>query len=569
MSGHPYHMPNQATSHPSPSTTTRRRDLAAIALALLVGTGAARGQVPGSFVEDFTGRGLSGVERFTSPRWDIAVHVRDLQRWLTPESMLAAHGLGGSPPPATHLIQSYEDTVYTARQHLMTALNAESYGVVYLTPNALADFRTGECIIRFDLSTLRTTRRDWIDLWLTPFGDNMQLPLEEDLPDLQGHVRNGLQIRMQTYNAQIPGTSSVDWTHFEAVRYDGYETTKLPAYLDGYESFLVPSPKQRETFELRISRTSLKFGMPAYGLWWIDTTFADLGYDRAVVQFGHHSYNPVKVGGAAPIGHDPALAGTGDPSPMSWHWDDFAITPALRFDVIHADRRFVLGSAPQPVVFERPAPAGSFVRFSALGDPQIAFDGGPFQPATRQDGSLEAAGEHAFDHFSSYWMPIPAGTQQIDLQLPGEGYWASQGLETLAKDFAIWSLPVGGVGCPGSGGRVPAASHPTPALGSRTFELSLTNALPGAPAALVVSLAEVEASRCAPAVALMPTSPVQLLAIVTDPTGNATVAAPLPASPALTGTAVFAQWAVADPAGGFSGWGLPLALSPLRRIVLQ
>lgn len=528
-------------------------------------------QQPGSFESNFAGLGLGAVTPLAATpiaaNWDIAVHSRDIDTWFTLESMQAAHGANTAPPPATHLIDAYEDSVYVARQHLMTALNASGYGVIYATPNALADFHDGECVICFDVSTLRTSSRDWIDVWLTPWQDNMQLPMNNDVPDLQGTPRRGLQVRMRLFTAQFPGQQPVDWTYFDAFRYDNWAATPLPANVAGYEQLLTPSATQRESFELRISKTGLKFGIPTRNLWWVDATFAALDFDRAVVQFGHHSYNPAKAGTSAPIGHDPALAGTANPSAMTWHWDNFEVTPALRFDVIKSDRRFVAGSAPAPAVLDRAAPVDSFLRFSAIGTVQVSFDGAAMVPAIRQDGSEQASGNHAVGHFSSYWMPIPAGTTRVDFQLAGEGWWGNR--ETLAKDIAVWSLSVGGAGCSGTGSVTPAASHPTPTLGSPVFGIQLVAARPTALAVAAVSLAEQEAPPCGVAVSLDPLHLGSLQAYVTDSAGAAFHALPLPNVAALAGTAIFAQWFVIDPQGALPAYGYDLAATPLRRIVIE
>lgn len=411
----------------------------AIVAVLLPGTSSA--QIPERFEDSFQGLSLESVDPLRSPKWDVYVHSRALDTWFSLDPMDAAHGLDGSPPPATHPNSSYEGAVYTAKQHLMTALNADAYGAVYLTPNALADFSAGECVIRFDVSTLRTSRRDWIDVWLTPLEDSMVFPLESALPDGQGNPRRGLQFRMETWNT-VFGGQQVDWSHFQAFRYDGYAETQLPHNVMGYESEIVPSAMMRQTVELRISRTHVRIGMPDLGLWWVDTPVPDLGYGRAVVQFGHHSYNPMKDGAPGPIGHDTSLAGTANPSPNSWHWDNFVIEPANRFRIIPADRRYVVGSAPERVNFERPAPRDALLRFAAVGDAEVSFDGGPFQAATRQDGSRQAAGMHEDGFFSSYSMPIPEGTQTLDLRLTATGEWALHNHETMAKEFSIWSQAV-------------------------------------------------------------------------------------------------------------------------------
>ncbi|MEM7307617.1 MAG: hypothetical protein AAF682_13145 [Planctomycetota bacterium] len=554
---------------PSARSDLRWRRAAPAALALLLaaapGLSAQGSQL---FEETFDGLGLDAPTPLDSLRWDAVVHSRAKEYWLTFEPMQAAHGLDAAPPPATHTIDAYEDAVYLAKEHLMTAINSESYGLIYLTPNALADWSEGECVIRFDVSTLRTSRRDWIDVWLTPWDDHMILPLEEELPDLQGNPRRGLQLRMETWNT-FYGGEQVDWSHFEAFRYDDYAETAYPVNVFGYELHTSPSPKKRETFELRVSRTHLKFGLPEYDLWWIDMDVEDLGYDRAVLQFGHHSYNPLKPGTLSPIAHDTSLAGVADPAANTWHWDAFEIAPTTRFDIIRADRRYVLGSEPETVTFERPAPAGSFLRFAAVGDAEVSFDGGPFAPATRQDGSQQVAGVHEDGFFSSFWMEVPEGTQTLDVRLTATGIWAFHGHETMAKDFALWSLPVGGTGCAGAGGVVPSAAHSTPALGDPSFSVDLADALPGATALLAVSFDEVETDACGIGVSFAPSSAPSLNVLQVGANGGATQGIPLPADPALLGVDVYAQWAVVDPAGAFGAVpGLPLALTPLRRIVL-
>ena len=68
--------------------------------------------------------------------------------------MDAAHGPGCEPPPATHPTSDYGDAVYLCKDHMMTAINAGGYGMIYLTPDRQIDFSEGEATIRFDVSTL-------------------------------------------------------------------------------------------------------------------------------------------------------------------------------------------------------------------------------------------------------------------------------------------------------------------------------------------------------------------------------------------------------------------------------
>ena len=39
----------------------------------------------------------------------------------------------------------------------MTSINASGYGVIYLTPDQMVDFSAGEAVVRFDMSTFRTS----------------------------------------------------------------------------------------------------------------------------------------------------------------------------------------------------------------------------------------------------------------------------------------------------------------------------------------------------------------------------------------------------------------------------
>ena len=112
--------------------------------------------------------------------------------------MQADHGPGCEAPPggAQGLTNPLEGAVYTCRNHTMTAINDDEYGVIYLTPDHMVDFSSGEAVIKFDVSTRRTSGRDWIDVWVTPFADNLQLPLDSWLPDLNGPPRQAVHIRM-------------------------------------------------------------------------------------------------------------------------------------------------------------------------------------------------------------------------------------------------------------------------------------------------------------------------------------------------------------------------------------
>jgi hypothetical protein len=342
--------------------------------------------------------------------WDVTAHSQDGSTWLAPEGMSAQHGADCAPPMATHTVNSYADAVFLCRDHLMTALNATDYGVIYLTPAHLVDFAGGEAIVRFDLSTLRTSPRDWIDLWLSPYDDHLQLPLEDWLPDLNGPPRNAVHIKMESLNGTTP---------FKVFVYRNFQEEDLGGdWQVGYESFLEPSALRRDTFELRLSRTHLRFGMPAYDFWWVDAEMADLGWDQGVVQFGHHSYDPTR--------HCPTCG------PNTWHWDNVSLSSAIPFTMLRADRRYVDPDTEPGVNFPGPSPEGSRLRFAGVGrNIEVSIDRG----MTWERAQLQTQMKYDYTRFQSYWTPIPAGISSVHFR----GESATPGLPWMVQDISIWS----------------------------------------------------------------------------------------------------------------------------------
>ncbi|MFN8632441.1 MAG: hypothetical protein U0893_01210 [Chloroflexota bacterium] len=369
-------------------------------------------QAPGTFLDTFDGR-PDVPTPWHGDGWDVTVHSRDKGTFDELEPVAAHHGPNCSAPPDVHVTSSYEDAVFQCNGHIMTSIAAGGYGVIYLTPNQLVDFSAGEAVVRFDLSTLRTSPRDWVDIWLTPYEDHLQLPLDDWLPDLTGEPRRSVHLRMD---------SQPDLSIFKAAifRDTTVEEPKVNTWR-GYESVLTPSAVRRDPVELRISRTSIKLGMPEYNFWWIDTKIADLGWDHAVLQLGHHSYNPSKCDGRC--------------QPNTWHWDNVSIAPAVPFTIVQPeDRRWVNDDLGASVTFTAPAPPDSHLRFVAIGSGiEVSFDGGAsWQPA--QPRPVRASHDLG-GTFLSYWTPMPAGATSVKLRGEGwrDGPWR-------ARDFTIWSL---------------------------------------------------------------------------------------------------------------------------------
>ena len=366
---------------------------------------AERPSTSGRFLETFDADPAK-PQPWDPPNWDVVVHSRDISTWRALESIDAAHGHDCGPPPATHGVSAYEDAVFSCRDHVMTSINAGGYGAIYLTPDHLVDFSQGEAVVRVDVSTLRASGRDWWDLWLTPYADNLQAPLESWFPDLAGPPKNALQISLNESNAFIP-----------RVYRDHREQTIDSDWSRRFDDVLTPDAKRRDTFELRVSRTHVTFGMPDYDYWPIDTDIDDLGWDTAVVQFGHHSYNPTKDGRG---GH-----------PGTWHWDNVEIAPAVPFTILGADRRYVDPATTGTVTFDAPAPTDAHLRFSGMGERfDVSYDGGVTWERAQTPPQITSNGLL----FSNYWTPIPEGAQQVVVR--GHTGWLTS---WIAKDFAVWS----------------------------------------------------------------------------------------------------------------------------------
>jgi hypothetical protein len=346
---------------------------------------------------------------WTPSNWDIAVHSRDVSTWNNLEPMDAAHGSDCSPHPAMHRITQYKDSVFLCRNHLMTAINATGYGVIYLTPNAMVDFTDQEAVVRFDLSTARSSERDWVDLWITPYSEHLQLPLADFYPDLSGEPRRAIQVEMANFNRKTTfGLNRI--AAFKATGYTG--TTWI-----GYEDFLTTSATRRDTFELRISRTHIMFGMPAYNFWWYNKSIPTLDWSVGVVQFGHHSYNPRKDCNGC--------------LPNTWHWDNISIRPAVPFTIVRATQRYSDAASGAKITLAAPAPAGANLQFAGIGKSlQVSYDNG----ATWIKATPQAQERYSEDSFWSYWMPIPTGTTTV--RFKGTKWW---GGNWRVKDISAWS----------------------------------------------------------------------------------------------------------------------------------
>jgi hypothetical protein len=256
------------------------------------------------------------------------------------------------------------------------------------------------------MSTLRESGRDWVDLWVSPYEDHLQLAVPDKLalPDLEGAPKNGLNVRLD----------------FTANRFiiEVYKNGQLTHTATGaaFNDWLTESPTRRDTFQLTLTRTSASFTMPGYGKTLVETTFADLGWSTGVVQLGQHSYNPTK---------DTTIS---QPRPGTRHWDNVRIEPAVPFTIIRSDGR-ALSASKTVATLESPAPANAYVRFTAIGpNIQVRFNGGQWIDAVRKKADAQE------EHFESYWTPVPQGTTTVEVR--GQNWW---GGAWYVRDLTVWA----------------------------------------------------------------------------------------------------------------------------------
>jgi hypothetical protein len=377
---------------------------------------------------------------WTPTSWDVSVHIRNNYQYGGIDAMQAMHGPACEAPPATHPISTYQEAVFFCNNHVMTAMSAGGYGAIYLTPDHMFDWSQGTSSLSFPVSTFRTSDRDWIDLWITPFNENLQLPLESWLPDLQGPPKDAIHIRMNEFNQGTIWGAEV-YQNFQAQQLNSNWWTTL-------ESQMPPSALVRTTYQLDLSQNHLRFGIPSLpgggSMYWVDTGIS-VPFTRGVVQFGHHSYTPDKSAGCGPPAEQKAL-GLGC-APNTWHWGGLSMSAAVPFTMIRANDRVVSAATTTQTTFPSPAPAASFLRFNAIGTVQLSFDAG----RSWLTPQIQTESIHQPGHFENYWTPVPQGTTQVLFQ--GQNWY---GGPWFARDLGIWSQNGGG----GGGGGV--APTPTP-----------------------------------------------------------------------------------------------------------
>lgn len=413
----------------------------AVSIGLVLGPAAAQ-TGPTTFLETFDGS-PAAPKPFSPPGWDVSV-IGSL------EPMWANHGPDCSPPDErwpggqpnaehNHFITSDTEVVFGCRDHIMTAMNA-GYGAVYLTPPALMDLSRGPATFEWDMSTERTSSRDWIDIVIQPFQDGFDGPMALNMQDFHT-PRRGIQIELQGSNVFAPhvfldgpaqgcGPSSY-WksnVYYCRFQFDGFNTWERKLAEEG----LSVSAARRDHFVIELSPTHLRVGFRTPGgklSYWTDADIPGgrLGFSQAVVQLNQRAYNPLK-----PCGPGVGDAGHSDQGWQggcragTWHIDNVKVSPSIPFTIESGSRGF--GMPGGTVTFPQALAVDGFVKAAgAWSDTEYSLDGGHswrVAPIVGPKAPLEVG--------DSYWIPVPAGTRAIALR-GSHSRWAVQDVYLYAK----------------------------------------------------------------------------------------------------------------------------------------
>jgi hypothetical protein len=425
--------------------------------------------------------------------WDLIVHNRDHQDSMY--QVNAVHGADCSAFPNRHPVTTFAGSVFICNNHLMTALNGGGYSEIVFTPNQLIDFSTSGTV-SLSLSTLKDDDRDWLDIWISPFSQQLLLPSGGIPPDLQGPTANALIIGEQ---ASIPTTAGL-----QQFRNCGAISTCVETGANGtgatIEGCVAPlggvSASRRDKRVLTLTPNHVTYSIIVNGIPCVllDTNYNPIGFTRGVVQFSHHSYAPDEgttcnyPGCIRPVPYTPAG--------NTWHWSNIEMSPVIPFTMLRGDMpiRGIQGcygavclSPTQTVHFAAPSPANSFLRFSALADYnsiKLTLSNGQVISAVPQIQKGDGKDGVTYGSFVSYWTPIPAGITAVTFAAadpnPANQPWTVQ-------DVSIWSeTPLGSAAPPSPSPTPTPVVTPTPSPSASPSPTPSPISISGAPCTVTI-----------------------------------------------------------------------------------
>lgn len=366
--------------------------------------------------------------------------VNSLDRWYAqptnnrlfanqyrPTPMQADHGSDCSPPPGSHRIDTYEQSIYLCKDHLMTAMNPgdEEAGVVTLQPNHLVDLSKQEAVVKVDVSTFSPSAGDWWEIWITPWEDQLVAPADHWL-NFAGPPRNALYFAVRELDGRKFWSSTV-FSNFRSVLpgatcadcATGVEFWESPEITD-----LVPrSNTRKDTYEIRLTKQHVKMLVRSIAdgsMKVVDEFDIPGGFpaDAGIVQFIGASYNANQNG---KFNCTPFVTCPRTPS-ATWHWDNVEISPAVPYSLIAVEPFLVRGESPsKEIVFSEEAPRNARLLFTGLSAGnvfELSFDGGStwqksslVQPHPPVGDEVCGGGVDCITQNLSYTINVPAGTK--------------------------------------------------------------------------------------------------------------------------------------------------------------
>ena len=354
-------------------------------------------------------------QAFSDPSWDItysAVGHGELGAPGDASGAVVQHGSACQSPgvdgSVRHTAPTYADHIFQCANHMMTYPPGVT-SAIRLVPNQVVDLTSGEGRVRFDVSTLSLSSRDWLSLFIQDWSVQEQKITDSNIPSAQGNPRNAFHFEQGVCGSftSEPGTWVIEYYNSNRS-----ETCIAPSH--SVDEVLTRSAVTRTTFEAVINRNGhVKFWLPTLNHVIAEGDVAPFTWDRGVVTFIHNSYNPEK-------GTNPLTGGSvGERN--TWHWDNISVTPGLPFEIIKTDHRGSNTAAVDTFNFSTPLPADSVVRFEAFSDTgagavRVAFGNGPWVTPTKM--SAHTKPENAV----SYTVAGVEGATSITIEVVQGGY---------------------------------------------------------------------------------------------------------------------------------------------------
>src|SRR5712691_11383980 len=209
-----------------------------------------------AFLETFDGSPPLPTDYSNPTNWDILTTGFDPHEV---GSSVGQHGPHCEPPGFpytslnTHPLLTRAGGVFQCNGHIMTAPGITGYGAVYMTPPAVMDLNAGStAVLKWDMSTLRTSSRDWVGVVLTPYNQHHVLAynnVDNHVPPDNIHiVMGGTSVFLVT--ERVGGGTDIP--------VPGDTNTQYQDVLRVQVSPLFEDAARRDTFEVALSPTHIR-----------------------------------------------------------------------------------------------------------------------------------------------------------------------------------------------------------------------------------------------------------------------------------------------------------------------